>query len=115
MAAERSAGSIQRGDRTDCLQRGYSLSYAAHYTKSSCSTLSSNMVSQALSFPTATNVTLKVKTKESIPGFLSVQIHPREKMMHASLGLKRENVKHSSGYYHLLRLGRRSTSPPTAL
>lgn len=88
MAAERSAGSIKHRDRTDSLQRRYSPSSAVHYTKSFCSTLSSNMVSQVLSFPTATNFTLKVKTKESILAFFSMKIHPREKMLHVSLGLK---------------------------
>jgi len=54
------------------------------------------MASQALSFPTARNFTLKVKNKELILAFFSMKICPKEKMMHVSLGLKRKKRKHQT-------------------
>lgn len=78
----------------NCLQRRYALSYAAVYAKSACSILGSNVVSQALSFPTATNFTFKVKTEELILAFFSMKICPREKMLHVSLELKMKKGKH---------------------
>lgn len=75
-------------DRTWLLQRRCALSHAVVYAESACSILGSNMDSQALSFPTSINFTLKVKYKDLLLAFFSAKVYPRKKMTQVSLGLK---------------------------
>lgn len=106
-------GHLAGWDRTWLLQRRCALSHAVVYAESACSILGSNMDSQALSFPTSINFTFKVKYKELLLAFFSAKVYPRKQMTQVSLGLKM--TQYPSGYYPLLRLGRRSPNPTTGL